>query len=137
MISHIIIQKLCNLIDWWNLLHRSCWVALEMATLRTSPRMEIPLGKRYPKSYLLLLRNTHNTKPCTIEYKNLFKTEKLVPILRLELFLWKLMISEAASFINWNLPRKIRQLVHVQKCTLVQAGANHLFSKLPRLITSK
>ena len=28
----------------WDLLHRSCWVTLEISTLRTSPRMEIPLG---------------------------------------------------------------------------------------------
>ena len=27
----------------WDLLHRSCWVALEIHTLRTSPRMEVPL----------------------------------------------------------------------------------------------
>ena len=30
-----------------DLLHRSCWVALEIHTLRTSPRMEVPLGTIY------------------------------------------------------------------------------------------
>ena len=28
----------------WDLLHRSCWVALKIHTLHTSPRIEIPLG---------------------------------------------------------------------------------------------
>ena len=28
----------------WYLLHRSCWVTLEISTLLTSPRMEIPLA---------------------------------------------------------------------------------------------
>ena len=27
----------------WDLLHRSCWVSLEISILRTSPRMEVPL----------------------------------------------------------------------------------------------
>ena len=27
----------------WNSLHRSCWVGPEISTLRTSPRMEVPL----------------------------------------------------------------------------------------------
>ena len=31
----------------WYLLHRSCWVALEIHILRTSPRMEVPLGRPY------------------------------------------------------------------------------------------
>ena len=31
----------------WDLLHRSCWVAPEISTLRTSPRMEVPLVVYY------------------------------------------------------------------------------------------
>ena len=31
----------------WYLLHRSCWVGPEISTLRTSPRMEVPLGITY------------------------------------------------------------------------------------------
>ena len=27
----------------WDLLHRSCWVTFEISTLRTSPRMKVPL----------------------------------------------------------------------------------------------
>ena len=30
-----------------DLLHRSCWVTLEVSTLRTSPRMEVPLVVAY------------------------------------------------------------------------------------------
>ena len=36
-----------NLRKSWDLLHRSCWVTLEIHTLRTSPRMEVPLTKTY------------------------------------------------------------------------------------------
>ena len=31
----------------WDLLHRSCWVTLEIHTLRTSPRMEVPTLPSY------------------------------------------------------------------------------------------
>ena len=31
----------------WDLPHRSCWVALEISTLRTSPRIEVPLVCAY------------------------------------------------------------------------------------------
>ena len=56
MISHIIIKKYAIWLilecAWakmarksWDLLHRSCWAALEIHTLRTSPRMEVPLSE--------------------------------------------------------------------------------------------
>ena len=31
----------------WDLPFRCCWVALEISTLRTSPRMEVPLDRTY------------------------------------------------------------------------------------------
>ena len=37
----------------WYLLHRSCWVGPGISTLRTSPRMEVPLFSTYTVSWML------------------------------------------------------------------------------------
>ena len=72
-----------------NLRHRSCWVTLQISTLRTSPRMEVPLPHRYyttNKIYLALLEPSGLLSPLVTPFFSLFT----IPFYFVHIFFFRL-----------------------------------------------